>query len=471
MVILSVFWIRSFVVKADAYSLYATSCLGGWENTSFASGAPDVKPFGEMEEFSAENSAVLDSNSQSQIFCGGFTGEILAETIPKKIEVKLSLSLAYPEVEVQLDESSPEDASNPTSTSEEIIETEGEVQGEITAEEPIIEEPTIEEPVVTPTEPSLLEPEPESTPTEPEPVVEEESAPSEEPEVLLLNFLTPVARAQDTSLDNVVSTSTATTTEDTVVIIQEEASPYGVVEILYTLDGATWESLGFVDQYNLDSAHFEIPIESASQWEDISKIQVSIQSTPAVDGVQPTIYLDSVWLETEYEYIGEYIPEEPIEMVISELVELIVPEEEVQEEIQEEEPIERTAEETPRPPLPYSVRKLDREIVIDPSAPHKCEIRPFTVDISGLASTNTQIFLEKEPSDGYELEVGSLPADIIVKFLTNNRYVYQPEKRETETTLSITNGRYSRKGNFSVSIYFTKEGGSSTLCQFNILNE
>jgi hypothetical protein len=91
-----------------------------------------------------------------------------------------------------------------------------------------------------------------------------------------------------------------------------ETTPYGIVEFLYTLDGLEWKSLGFVERHELNSKYFEIPVEEASDWEDISKIQIGVQSVPVVDGVVPVMYLDSVWLEVGYGDAEELIIEEKV---------------------------------------------------------------------------------------------------------------------------------------------------------------
>lgn len=498
-IVLSIFLVRTFIVQAEIYAFYPTTCLGGWYNTDLATDAPSVVPWGEEAGFNETNSAVLDSNSQSQIFCGGFGGGIQENTVPRKIKVKMAIAFAYRPVEAEPDivDSTVIDTSTETAAQEVLGETikessTSENQGveavvlpqTLNSQEEITTE-TISEPTQELT-PDIIADETtqEATPElEPEP---ENEAPQEESETVSFFRLFNLARAEEVLQNDGTSSTEETLIEDTVVtpsgetaividdviesenvsttteeviststeeVITEEISPYAA-EVLYTLDGTTWETLGFVEEYSEDNI-FEIPIEDASSWEDISKIQIGIQRATTLDGVQPVIFLDSVWLEIEYEFIEEAI-------------ELTVSEEETNEEV-----LGVIVEETPPPPLPFTVRKFDKEIVIDSSVPHRCDVRPFSVDMSKTTSTSTQLFLEKQPGMAYVVEIGSLPDDITVHFANNDGYIYAPGEKETILNLLIAKGEYARQGNFNVPIYLTRKGevDSSTLCQFNIVNE
>lgn len=102
------------------------------------------------------------------------------------------------------------------------------------------------------------------------------------------------------NLDSESATATAETVatagESEAVAAQENtpASPE-LLEVLYTLDGQEWYSLGEVSKSEWTGT-FEIPI---SEWEDISRLQVSIQSLSSIDEL-PKIYLDGMWLEADY---------------------------------------------------------------------------------------------------------------------------------------------------------------------------
>ena len=73
---------------ASVAQFYSNSCLGGWENSGNAKGAPQVFD-GSEEMFSASTSAIL-RNSMSEIFCGDFQAEISDNSTIRKAVLKLS---------------------------------------------------------------------------------------------------------------------------------------------------------------------------------------------------------------------------------------------------------------------------------------------------------------------------------------------------------------------------------------------
>ncbi len=326
----------------------------------------------------------------------------------------------------------------------------------------------------------------------PEPV----SEPSTEEPVSLFDFFLPaVAHAQEidgevsvevSTTVSVIESEVATTTETAATTTPE--APYGLVEVMYTLDGVEWMSLGFVGKDEFAGKQFEIPIEEASQWEDISKIQIGVQSVPVLDGIAPVIYLDSVWIETEYEYlqgdgdasqlagavaglfgIGETSTTSP--EVLDEFPEEILEEEVLLEELPPGEPDVITMPDE-FPPLPLSKRLYEKEIVIDTNATHRCEANPFSVDVSGRHSFSTKVAITQTPEEDYEEEIGGLPDGIDVRFAKSDDYVYRPDSDEDTLSLRIRNEEGSLTGNFSVPIIFTKKGkeDSSVICQINVVN-
>ncbi len=82
-------------------------------------------------------------------------------------------------------------------------------------------------------------------------------------------------------------------------------NPEGLPSATY---GASWQSLGKVSRNNWQGLTLEVPISSQ---QDLENLQISIQSLMVFDD-QPTIYLDGLWLEVEYEELPgeELTPEE-----------------------------------------------------------------------------------------------------------------------------------------------------------------
>jgi hypothetical protein len=453
-----------FTAQATVYNLYATTCLGGWENPHLATGAPEAfRPNGSV--FNDANSARLSGDVHAQIYCGGFAGEIRESTIPKRILVKFSASTAEPEAiqpeespivpetpEVVEPEEVPEDTEEATVPVEELVE------------EPAPEEPSAEEP----------------TPEEPTP---EESVP-EEPTISLFNFFVNIARAQETEVqetplvapteeiegEEVVEDESTSNPEEAITPeggTENESTPYGIAEILYTLDGVAWRTLGFVEKDEFGSTYFEIPIEEASAWEDISKIQIGIQSVPVIDGIVPIMYLDSVWLEVSYDDLEEISIEEEIVLEEELYEEILEEEEEIIEEIYEinENPISNE--------LNLKTRTFN-DFVVDENAIHYCSSADFSINLTvDSPVTHSMQLLGATAGQGIQLAVGSLPLGIDVFFSENKEYeISLPTDRGgAEVEMSMQEG--AQRGNFTIPIIFTlqkADGNSTAVCQINVVN-
>jgi hypothetical protein len=274
--------IHSFSI-ASTLRMYASSCLGGWQNTQLAEGQPQTE---NGEDFSRQNSAVLD-NSVAQIFCGGFKGDIENESNPTRVLVHFSSgierlpepTLGNSEPLVPADQATTTISSdNYASSTIEIIDLTTDTPTEFILtpnEEPVrqvpdekpVEQTPSEEPAQTPDEEPAQTPDEE--PAQPQP---EESAPAAEPTSWLIK------RA----------------------IAQELSPEEGFLNVTYTLDGKAWLPLGKISRAQLLNNQFEIPIDSIVGWSDISRLQISVESLPSLN-TEPVIFLDSVWLEVEYE--------------------------------------------------------------------------------------------------------------------------------------------------------------------------
>ena len=78
--------------KAELAIFYPTACLGGWVNPNNAEGEIQVESNADEKEFNKNNSAILPSTTNADIYCGNFTGSIEENTKPTKILVSLSWS-------------------------------------------------------------------------------------------------------------------------------------------------------------------------------------------------------------------------------------------------------------------------------------------------------------------------------------------------------------------------------------------
>ncbi len=359
---------------ANVYILYASSCLGGWENTAYSAGPPEVKKENTNNQvtFSQDNSAVLAANAYSEIYCGGFSGPTLQETIPKKIQVMFSWKAELPEdlqaqiyddevtivtsastthiTEEMVDDNATSTTTTITTTTitttqpetndipssaqviqaiENILETHEEIQ-EAKPEpkpEPESESENIESEVLevqtneveqdsteAQTTNSVTEEDTASeTPVPAEEVQEEEvqgqsesiqeSEESSEPVSWLHYIIQPVFAEENTSSTTLENNTVAGDTHE------QESVSYGLVEIVYTLNGQDWISLAEISEDEFDSTILEIPIDKVSDWNDISKIQIGIRKLPQIHKDVPVIYLDSVWLNVEYSNFEKPIEE------------------------------------------------------------------------------------------------------------------------------------------------------------------
>ena len=122
------------------------------------------------------------------------------------------------------------------------------------------------------------------------------------PETALADTTDPSASSSPNGA-NTDATATATDTPDTVPTPPATANTNtvnDVLEVLYTLDGTTWQSLGTVSADQLTaSSTFEIPLENVQNWGDLSNVQISVRSLSGISAGS-TVYLDGMQLEVGY---------------------------------------------------------------------------------------------------------------------------------------------------------------------------
>jgi len=82
------------------------------------------------------------------------------------------------------------------------------------------------------------------------------------------------------------------------------------------------------------------------------------------------------------------------------------------------------------------------------------------------------VLLYPDKSGIYEVEIGSLPTGIDIRFLKNNDYQYSPTALETVVDIIIANQTGSSRGDFNIPIIYSKKDtpDSSMICQINIIN-
>lgn len=78
--------------RADIATFYPETCLGGWLNPRNAEKEPQTNSNADFSQFDDKNSAILDKNTNADIYCGNFNGTFNDATQPTKIIVSFALT-------------------------------------------------------------------------------------------------------------------------------------------------------------------------------------------------------------------------------------------------------------------------------------------------------------------------------------------------------------------------------------------
>lgn len=111
--------------------------------------------------------------------------------------------------------------------------------------------------------------------------------------------LSPSTTTEITSTTTLtISSSTENSTTTTAIIPENVSNDF--LEVLYTFDGVTWNSLGSVDEIAMKYRTFEIPVTASTSWEDMGQLQIKVQVLSRIDAA-PIVYLDGIKVEVLYE--------------------------------------------------------------------------------------------------------------------------------------------------------------------------
>ncbi len=133
-------------------------------------------------------------------------------------------------------------------------------------------------------------------------------------------------------------------------------------------------------------------------------------------------------------------------------------------------PVEEKVEE--ETPLSELTRVYDKKIFVNKDAKHECKAEFFRIDMSERSSALNTIQFTKEADISYEMEIGSLPIGVDIRFSDSNSYHKNLGSEDESIDISITKEFDAPKGDFSVPIIYTQKGvfDSSVICQLNIVN-
>jgi hypothetical protein len=342
--------------KADTALLYAGQCLGGWENPENAQGAPDLKEDEEGTQYTLKNSAVL-KNTQGDLYCGGFTGEIPKDAAPKKFVIKLRWTIDdgsishTTEQPVEVLDVSPSDTTSTTNTTESSTNV-SPVENQVV--------PTEVLPVETlPTEIPTTEPAPQSlmrffgapvyaeestqtletiiaTSTEVKSDIKEPTDPATDTAPLLIEEQKDETTQEQSLPETKIDEPTDPATDTTPLLIEEQKDettqeqslpetkidePFLLLE--YSIDGQDWKELKKITHTNWTENEIELPIDLAT-WDDAKKIQIRLSPIVTID-TAPVIYLDALWIEAEYspfvvEEVKDITNSDPIKLHVTSLM-------------------------------------------------------------------------------------------------------------------------------------------------------
>jgi hypothetical protein len=326
---------QQLVGHAEVAKLYPGSCLGGWESPQQAQGKPDVVE--DADNYTDANSAVL-RNSTASLYCGGFIGDIPKDSEPKDIVLKFRWQFKDEAAIYTIPASAPATSDQPpiiepVSPESLPIVPQTPAAGD-TGTPPETEPATSTAPSPVPTEPVQVQPtsfwdkfinvvwaqttdEQQVTTDRPPEASDTTLTPRQAPPSGGIAptptdpDLTPTSSNQPPTGNFSTEASLEPSGEEVTRLapLEQYGATDAFLEVRYTTDGSSWATLGKVGRATWQGANFKIPV---LPWADISKLQVSVERLTTIDA-QPTVYLDTLWLEVEYQNltpIDELTPEQ-----------------------------------------------------------------------------------------------------------------------------------------------------------------
>lgn len=144
------------------------------------------------------------------------------------------------------------------------------------------------------TENEVVAPSPEQVLDQPEPVVTSEEKPVTTSSSEEMSTTSDVGVTNDELINEVVVSAPAP-------VMPSDA----LLELSYTLDGQSWQSLGWVAESNWRNVSFEVPLGGIDDWSNLDWLQVRIDRVVTLNDNQPIFYLDGMALEVQYDALAE----------------------------------------------------------------------------------------------------------------------------------------------------------------------
>ena len=281
--------------KADSLNTYPTVCLGGWQNPGNAAGQPDVTQG--SDSFSGDNSAVLDQ-ADAQIFCGSFQSSDESRT-PTAVTLHFSWNVVFPSetttsVSTDTDSSAWSDVLDATSTSTSTPSSTPPIPATST---PPASATSTDNTISTETPSTATSSDnsdnANSSNTPNTPSSSQDVAPPPASTTSTTPDQSDANQATTSFLNGMLKNSLALFIQKTFADSTGDGENF--VDVSYSLNGTVWQDLGQVSSADWQDYSVTIPVSS---WDDINKLQIQLNPLLTVDA--PTIYLDGMWLEVDY---------------------------------------------------------------------------------------------------------------------------------------------------------------------------
>lgn len=495
-VFLVMFFIHDSLIKAEVADFYPTTCLGTWQNTAKAQGEPENFSL-EEENFSLDNSASF-AGGDSRIFCGQFIpesyegrGEIKSVGLtliwhigdtenPTQPTSSIPIGNGNGVDNVDLEKAS--DTPNPDSLESSFLyfplinralaqtsSTDGEEgpvslpppegpeeEADQSGEEVLPLEENLEE--INNSDDGIVTPEPideeetisnpsgaeESTTTEEiyETTTDETELGDENNTSTILSppIVAPLEPLEDNTGDDLDLSSTTEDEGTSLPIALPPPPDEDFLVVKYSFDGENWVALAEINLANWENATLPLPITS---WEEMEKIQISIEGIESLLDDIPEVTLDGMLLEVKYEILpvpasGQRPSSESNQENIPEGKEFL-------------------------PPSPV-------EKIKDLEATQSCSVDPFSKIITKGESAEYLIYLTPSDSDNsFEISTGDLPRG--VTSLIEGSVVSDTENGGFIKKITLNSSENSQVGSFNIVILYKEvTGGFRTLTNFCRLN-
>lgn len=474
-----------FHSRADVIKFYPSACLGDWQNPGLAQNEEVGKALDET------NSAVIKFGSTGQLFCGSFSGDIPDNTIPVKAEIKLSLALKPAGAGAQIESKGTEPTSfllrwlyrakaeeiqNSDSLSNVDINTvdnsnnsqnlesndtnsfneqnsnqsvlgESDSLNETETTAPISDttsSETITASSSSETTITILETSTTTTTTNTDSstssssTLPSSSASTSSSALSESNITSSIGELSSSSFSSSSEISSASSSSQT----ETSTSEIALLEISYSLDGSSYQSIGQITNLNWQNWSGEINL---NDWDDIGKLSLKIEK---INSEAPyDIYLNALWLEVLYQSMDNS-------------------DETISDKALEEQNL--VLDTDPLGSLEPFVLDLTGQIASVSSSSNNladfhCQVTPFSQETEINQTARYEVVLEgKGVLENWRLNSTKIPVGFETK-------ISQRPENPNLLDLELTPRKNAIKASYSFGLFFETKGKVLGNCQFNLI--